>query len=81
VLQAVIGGASVFVPAVWRLEVVNALVVAERRKKIAPAKGDKFVRDLQQFTLTVDVDGLDQVFSAVLDHARISSGAPTTLRI
>jgi len=47
VLQAVIDGASVFVPAIWRLEVVNALVVAERRKKIAPEKSIRFARALQ----------------------------------
>jgi predicted nucleic acid-binding protein len=61
----------VFVPAIWRLEVVNALVVAERRKKIASAKSARFIRDLQQFNVTVDVDGLEQIFSAVLGHARL----------
>ena len=66
-----IDGAEVVVPGIWRLEVVNALVVAERRKKIAPAKTAKFLQDLQQFNITVDVDGLDQVFGAVLDHARL----------
>jgi len=71
VLQAVIDGASIFVPAIWRLEVVNALVVAERRKKIAPGKSDKFLQDLRQFTITVDVDGLDQIFNTVLDQARL----------
>ena len=50
---------------------VNALVVAERRKKVAPAKSAKFLRDLQQFTIMVDVDGLDRAFSTVLDHARL----------
>ena len=50
VLQALIEGATVFVPAIWRLEIVNALVV---------------------FTITVDVDGLDQVFSTVIDRAKI----------
>ena len=59
-----------FVPAIWRLEVVNALVVAERRKKVGVAKSAKFLHDLQQFTITVDVDGIDQVFSTVLDQAR-----------
>jgi predicted nucleic acid-binding protein len=59
------------VPAIWRLEVVNALVVAERRKKVAPAKSVKFLQDLQLFTIEVDVDGLDQVFSTVLDRARV----------
>jgi hypothetical protein len=47
----------VFVPAVWRLEVVNALVVAERRKKIAPAKNAKFWLDLQRLAITIDIDG------------------------
>lgn len=57
-------------PAVGKLEVVNVLVVAERRKKIAPVKSAKFLRDLQQFTIAVDVDGLEQVFSTVFDYAR-----------
>ena len=70
-LQAVIDGASVFVPAVWRLELVSALVVAERRKKIAPSKSAKFLRDLRRFAITIDIDGLDQVFSGVLDQARL----------
>jgi predicted nucleic acid-binding protein len=60
----------VFVPAVWRLEVVNALLIAERRKKIAPARSAKFLLDLQRFTITIDVDGLERVFSTVLDDAR-----------
>ena len=71
ILQALIDGGSVVVPAVWRLEVVNALVVAERRKKVAPAKSDKFLHDLQKFTITVDIEGIDQVFSTVLDQARL----------
>ena len=71
VLQAVVDGVAVVVPAIWRLEVINVLVVAERRKKIAPNKSAKFVRDLQQFSITVDLDGLDQVFSGVLDLARL----------
>jgi predicted nucleic acid-binding protein len=71
VLQAVIDGADVIVPAIWRLEVVNALVVAERRKKVAPEKSARFVWDLQQFSISVDLDGLDQVFRFVLDQARL----------
>ena len=57
-------------PAIWRLEIINALVVAERRKRITPAKTAKFLEDLDQFTIVVDVDGLEQVFGAVLDQAR-----------
>ena len=57
-------------PAIWRLEVANALVVAERRKKIAPAKSTKFLQDLQQLAISVDTDGLEHVFGEVFDHAR-----------
>jgi predicted nucleic acid-binding protein len=71
VLQAVIDGAAVIVPAIWKLEVVNTLVVAERRKKLTPAKSAAFLRDLQKFTITVDLEGLDWAFSTVLDQARL----------
>jgi len=71
VLQAVIDGAAAIVPAIWKLEVVNTLVVAERRKKVAPAKSAVFLRDLQKFTITVDLEGLDWAFSTVLDQARL----------
>jgi predicted nucleic acid-binding protein len=71
VLQAVIDGAAIVVPAIWKLEVVNTLVVAERRKKVAPEKSAAFVRDLQKFTITVDFEGLDRVFSTVLAQARL----------
>jgi predicted nucleic acid-binding protein len=71
VLQAVIDGAAIVVPAIWKLEVVNTLVVAERRKKVTPAKSAVFLRDLQKFTITVDLEGLDWAFSTVLDQARL----------
>jgi predicted nucleic acid-binding protein len=71
VLQAVIGGAAVVVPAIWKLELVNTLVVAERRKKVTPEKSAVFHRDLQKFTITVDFEGLDRVFSTVLAQARL----------
>jgi hypothetical protein len=71
VFQALIDGAAVIVPAIWKLEVVNTLVVAERRKKIAPGKSATFLRYLRQFSITVDLDGLDQAFSTVLDQARL----------
>ena len=68
-----IEGATAFVPAIWRLEVVNSLVVAERRKKLAQAKSDKFLQNLQnlqKFRIKVDVEGQEHVFSAVLYQAR-----------
>jgi predicted nucleic acid-binding protein len=71
ILEHVIAGTEVVVPVIWKLELINALVVAERRKKMTPVKSAVFLRDLQQFNIVVDVDGLDQVFSAVIDQARL----------
>ena len=73
VLQAVIVGAEVLVPAIWRYEVANILVVAERRKKIGPEKSARFVEALQQFGISVDVAGIDEAFRAVMDRERASA--------
>ena len=70
VLQSLIEGAEVVVPVIWKLEVVNALVVAERRKMVTPEMIATFLWDLQQLPIIVDLDGLDNVFGAVLDQAR-----------
>ncbi len=59
-------------PAIWPLEVANALVVAERRKKILAAKSTQFLHDLQQLSITIDTDGLDRVFDDVVELARIN---------
>ncbi len=59
------------VPAIWRLEAGNALVVAERRKKITPAKSTRFLRDLEKFNITIDIDGLEQAFGVVVELARL----------
>jgi len=71
VLGSLIAGAEAIVPAIWKLELANALVVAERRKKIAPEKSARFLRDLQQFAISIDLDGLEFVFTTVLEHARL----------
>ena len=69
-LQALIDGASASVPAIWKLEVVNALVVSERRKKITADKTARFIRNPRNLPLLWGKEGLDQAFDAVLDLAR-----------
>ena len=49
---------------------MNSLVVAERRKLIQPGKAAGFLKDLERFQITVDVEGLDRIFDDVLDRAR-----------
>jgi predicted nucleic acid-binding protein len=47
-LQAVADGAQVFVPALWPLEVSNALLVLERRKKLTSAERAAALAALQK---------------------------------
>lgn len=69
-LQAAIEGAQVFVPAVWRLEIANALVVAERRGKNPPEDSAEFLNQLRSLTISIDTIGLGLVFTSILDLAR-----------
>jgi predicted nucleic acid-binding protein len=71
ILQSRIDGAEAIVPAIWKLEVVNVLVVAERRKKLLPEKSAEFIADLRHFAITVDFDGVEHIFDAVFEHARV----------
>jgi len=45
------------VPALWRLEVANALLVAERRKRITEAQGARFLDALARLPIRVDDTG------------------------
>jgi len=70
VLQAAIKGARIFVPAIWRLEVANALIVAERRGKNPPDESAEFLNQLRNLSISVDVEGLGLAFTTILDLAR-----------
>jgi predicted nucleic acid-binding protein len=47
-------GDRVIVPAFWRHEILNALLVGERRKRLTPELTEHFLEDLDE--LPVDVD-------------------------
>jgi len=49
-------GRRILVPAVWPLELTNAVIVAERRKRISPPEIRRFVELLEG--LTIDEDSL-----------------------
>lgn len=76
-----IEGAEAVVPAIWKLEVVNALVVAERRKKIAAEKTAQFIQNPGQFKIKVDLDGLEQISAQLSSTPGCTSAAPTTRHI
>jgi predicted nucleic acid-binding protein len=54
VSELIAAGARVAVPAFWRFEILNALLVGERRKRITQTLITDFLEDLNR--LPVDVD-------------------------
>ncbi len=69
-LQSAVDGASIFVPAIWKLEVANFLVVAERRGRYTPDESAEFLAHLSGLSIVTDTAGLDHAFTSILDHAR-----------
>jgi predicted nucleic acid-binding protein len=45
---------SLYVPSLWTLEVANALLVGERRRRTTPADAARFLAILATFPITVD---------------------------
>lgn len=62
--------AVAFVPSLWPLEVANALLVGERRKRTTEAKVTQFVSLLQSLPITVDDETSARAWSDVLSLAR-----------
>lgn len=58
------------VPSLWALETANALVVAERKRRITPAECGKFLDFLRRLDLAVDSQTSSQAFADTLYLAR-----------
>jgi len=69
VLQTVRTGEAL-VPSVWPLEVANALLVAERKKRVSAAKSDLFVAELGVLVIQIDPEDPRRTFGEVLSLAR-----------
>lgn len=61
---------TALVPAVWPLEMANALTVGERRGRLTKAQTARFVQLLGQLPIDVDAPPSTVVFGAVLTTAR-----------
>jgi len=62
--------AEALVPAIWRLEVANALLVGERRKRSTEAQATTWVRFLERLPITIDTETSARAFGDVLNLAR-----------
>jgi predicted nucleic acid-binding protein len=58
------------VPPLWRWEIANALLTAERRGRIDPASAERFLDLLEQLPILVDTDSSRQAFRATWQLAR-----------
>jgi predicted nucleic acid-binding protein len=61
---------TVFVPAIWSVEIANALLVGERRKRIRPPEIRRFVELLKGLSIFEDKQPFDEVVGIVLPLAR-----------
>jgi len=63
---------SIVVPGIWHLEVVNVLVLGERRKRLSQNESTQFVALLGRFPIEVDTKSQADAMSEVLSIARSS---------
>jgi len=70
VLNLVSVGANVIVPSIWPLEIANALLWAEQRKRITAALSTAFLQRIRGFSLSIDPVDAGRTFDHVLAIAR-----------
>jgi predicted nucleic acid-binding protein len=61
---------SAAVPALWHLEVANALALAERRGRITVADSAEFIELLDRLAIELDEETMPRAFGQILDLAR-----------
>ena len=64
---------TAFVPSIWPLEVVNVLLVAERKKWLSEADSVRFIALLSQLPIVVEYDRTERVMKDLLALARTNS--------
>jgi predicted nucleic acid-binding protein len=70
VLDLLATGAEAATPAIWPFEVANALLVAERRKRITTAQVASMLQRIASLPITVDPIRVDRAFGQILAAAR-----------
>ncbi len=69
ILNALENGKA-FVPCIWPLEVGNALLVAERRRRLKRTRIFKILNALQQLPIHVEMDRPERVWGQIFSLAR-----------
>jgi predicted nucleic acid-binding protein len=55
IAERIVAGETVIVPAFWRHEILNALLVGEKRKRLTPDLTRAFIEDLKRLPIEVDL--------------------------
>lgn len=63
-------GTTAFVPAIWPFEVVNVLLVAERKKRLKKADSFRFITLLGQLPIIVEYGRTERKMTDLLTFAR-----------
>ena len=70
ILDLLTQGAEAVVPAIWPLEVGNALLAGERRRRLTDAATNRFLSRLTMLPILIDAPDLPRTFETVLRIAR-----------
>jgi predicted nucleic acid-binding protein len=70
ILDSLGQGAKAFTPALWRWEVGNVLLMAERRKRITQAESHRHLTSLQSLPVELDDNAWREAWNATLLLAR-----------
>ena len=73
VLNLLYAGAELLAPAVWPLEVANALLVAERRKRVSLAQMTALMSRITSFPISLETMDTARAFGPILSLARQQS--------
>ncbi|MCS7221251.1 MAG: type II toxin-antitoxin system VapC family toxin [Anaerolineae bacterium] len=65
-----LGEGEAYVPALWALEIGNALLSAERRGRLTPAESTRFLELLRQLPIHLEEMPLPRVWGEILTLAR-----------
>jgi predicted nucleic acid-binding protein len=69
-LAALGSGGEAAVPPLWPYEISNAILAAERRKRLTQAQSGLFLASMAQLKIVVDTSPATRVFERVTDEAR-----------
>ena len=61
---------TAYVPHIWTLEVLNVLLVAERKKRLSEADSTRFLTLLSQLPISIQQDAPEKVMNEIIALAR-----------